>query len=109
MTALLLADGPLTVLDLTTHSSVPPLIVLSACDTGRAGFASTLPAVLFERGCTSLVAASGATNDCGMAELMIAFHAERNRHGTIGEALAAARAPRLERWPSLARVHAYGR
>src|SRR6185312_6088185 len=34
LSSLRLADGPLTVYDLETLSSPPPVLVLSACDTG---------------------------------------------------------------------------
>jgi len=88
MSSLELSDGPLTFWDLMQASRVPPHIVFSACDVGRKApqAALGLGAILFERGCSALVAARGPANDRATAGLM----AEMYRALQAGQDLASA-------------------
>jgi len=76
---LLLEDGPLTVYDIEGIPSAPWLLVLSACDSGRAaavgadellGVASSLMA----KGTTGIVAAIVAVNDEATGPVMTSLH-----------------------------------
>jgi len=74
-----LEDGPLTVYDIEGIASAPCLLVLSACDSGRAaavgadellGVASSLMA----KGTTGIVAAIVAVNDEATGPVMTSLH-----------------------------------
>jgi len=92
---LLLTDGPMTVYDLMRVRRLPPLVVLSACDTGLStvhpgdelmGLASALLGL----GTRTLVASVGPVDDAATRTLMVDLH-RRLRAGTApAEALAAA-------------------
>lgn len=111
MTNLQLADGPYTLLELAALGSVPETVVMSACDVGRRheAAAATLTALLFARGCSTLVAATGATSDRGMALLMVELHRTRLQGSSWAQGLKDALSPLLQRWPSLSRVSVFGR
>ena len=95
--ALLLADGPLVVYDLEGVSSVPPTIVLAACDSGRTlvytgdellGLTSTL----ISAGATQLIASVLPIPDAETAPLMVALHRRLSKGDAPARALAAAQA-----------------
>jgi CHAT domain-containing protein len=95
--ALLLADGPLVVYDLEGISSVPPTVVLAACDSGRTlvyagdellGLTSTL----IGGGATQLIASVLPIPDAETAPLMVALHRRLAAGDAPAMALAAAQA-----------------
>lgn len=91
-----LADGPLTVYDLERLARPPPLLVLSACDSGLSdvhpgdelmGFAAALLCM----GTATLIASVVPVPDAATRRLMVAFH-DRLRAGhppALSLALAA--------------------
>jgi CHAT domain-containing protein len=94
--ALLLADGPLTVHDLESLDAAPPELVLSACDSGRAvvragdelmGLTSTLLAI----GAGVVVASTVAVPDAPTQPLMVRLHRELLGGAGPARALATAR------------------
>ena len=94
--ALLLADGPLTVYDLQTLPRVPELVILAACDSGLSlvcpgdellGFS----AALLTMGTRALIAAMLPVPDAPAAELMTTVHRGLAAGASPAVALAAAR------------------
>ncbi len=77
--SLMLADGPLTVHDLTALRRPPGLLVLSGCDTGlTAGYPGGelmgFVAALLNMGAGSVIAATGPVDDIAVPPMMRAFH-----------------------------------
>ena len=77
--SLLLHDGPLTVYDLERLTIAPEHVVLSACDSGRAGESAGqellgLAAAFFARGTRTLIASVVPVDDQITRELMVALH-----------------------------------
>jgi CHAT domain-containing protein/tetratricopeptide (TPR) repeat protein len=88
-----LVDGPLTVYDLSALRAPPPLLILSACDTGLSAVhpgdeLQGLSAALLGLGARSVVASLGPVDDEATRQLMVGFHG-RLRTG-IGAAAALA-------------------
>lgn len=95
--ALLLADGPLTVYDLERLRSSPDLVVLSACDSGRIGVRAGdellgLAAAFFALGTRTLVASVVPVQDAATRRLMAGFHHELVQGVDPSRALATAAA-----------------
>jgi tetratricopeptide (TPR) repeat protein len=96
LSALELADGPLTVYDLERLQHAPQHVVLSACDSG---VSSTRPGdellgfltALFSLGTRSVVASVVPVADVATAPLMLALHDELQRGASVPAALRAAR------------------
>ncbi len=91
-----MADGPLTVHDLTTLDTVPGLIVLSACDTGLSAVhpgdeLMGLTAALLSAGTRTLIGSIGPVADTVTRELMIRLHRLLAQGIPPAAALAAAR------------------
>jgi hypothetical protein len=87
--SLLLHDGPLTVYDLERLSVGPEHVVLSACDSGRAGDRAGqellgLAAAFFATGTRTLIASVVPVDDLATRDLMAALH----RHWTLDAGLA---------------------
>lgn len=101
-----LVDGPVMVYDLEELSPPPELIVLSACDAGRA---STSPgdelvgtgAALLAGGARAVVASLSPMPDRGAARFALSFHGALLEGEAPAEALARAR---RETAPSVASV-----
>ncbi len=77
--SLSLADGPLTVFDLERLDRVAPMVVLAACDSGRAVVATGdellgFSATLLSLGAHQLIASVVPIPDVETAPVMIAFH-----------------------------------
>jgi len=77
--ALLLADGPLTVYDLERLDRVPPLVILAACDSGRPFVCAGdellgLTATFLTHGARQIIASVTPIPDAETAPLMAAFH-----------------------------------
>jgi CHAT domain-containing protein len=77
--SLLLADGPLTVYDLERLDRVPRMVILAACDSGRAVVRAGdellgISATFVARGAQQLVASVLPVPDAETAPLMVAFH-----------------------------------
>lgn len=77
--SLLLHDGPLTVYDLERLTVAPEHVVLSACDSGRAGDSAGqellgLAAAFFARGTRTLIASVVPVDDQISRALMVALH-----------------------------------
>ncbi|GAA1651934.1 CHAT domain-containing protein [Saccharothrix algeriensis] len=92
-----LADGPLTVHDLTTLRRAPDLVVLSACDTGLSAVhpgdeLMGLTAALLGAGARTLVASTGPVDDEATRELMLGLHQRLRTGSDPAAALAAAQA-----------------
>jgi tetratricopeptide (TPR) repeat protein len=94
--ALLLADGPLTVQELETRGVAPYRLVLASCESGAdvsyagdevLGFVSALLA----RGTAGIVASIAAIPDLAAVELMRGLHERLARGGTLAHALHGAR------------------
>ncbi|HLI00360.1 MAG TPA: CHAT domain-containing protein [Acidimicrobiales bacterium] len=93
--AVLLADGPLTVYDLEGLDRPPELVVLSACQSGlstvRPGDELLgLAAGLLGLGTRTVVASVVPVADLGTTELMVAFHRGLSTGSEPAAALAAA-------------------
>jgi tetratricopeptide (TPR) repeat protein len=91
-----LADGPVFVYDLEALPRVPPLLVLSACQTGRAAVHATdellgVSASLLAMGARHVVAALADVPDDLSAVLMVAFHRAVADGASPAVALARAR------------------
>lgn len=91
LSSLRVADGPLTVYDLTDLAVLPAVVVLSACDAGlsvaRAGNETLgLVASLLHQGAAAVVAACCRVPDELTRRFMIVFH----EHLVTGEAPATA-------------------
>jgi hypothetical protein len=93
--ALLLADGPLTVYDLERLVDVPRLVVLAACDSGRTVVCTGdellgITATLLSHGAQQVVASVIPVPDAETAPLMVAFHRLMVAGRSAAEALALA-------------------
>jgi tetratricopeptide (TPR) repeat protein len=85
-----LADGPLTAYDLETLPTPPRLVVLSACDAGRAGAALMgLPGVLLAFGTATVIASVTPVRDDATRDFMTAVHRHLARGLPPAQALAA--------------------
>ena len=95
-TALLLADGPLTVYDLGRLRRAPRRLVLSSCDSAVAApvgadeLLGTMSA-LAPLGTASMLASVVPVNDAATGTLMAAFHTRLRAGDPFGAALHAAR------------------
>lgn len=92
-----LADGPLTAYDLQRLRAVPRLLVLSACDAGRATVTPGegllgLSASLLSLGATALIAPLVAVPDETTRTLMVELHRQLRAGRPAAEALRLARA-----------------
>lgn len=93
--AITLADGPMFGYDLEAVPAAPGLVVLSACEAGRADIASGeamlgLAATFLARGAGNVVASVAPVHDGQTAAFMAAFHARLASGATPARALAAA-------------------
>jgi CHAT domain-containing protein len=93
--ALTLTDGPLTVFDLETVRRPPPLVVLSACDSGVTAAHSGddlmgLAAALLAAGTKALIASVAPVPDASAKALMLDLHAGLRAGAAPAAALAAA-------------------
>ncbi|HEU5160708.1 MAG TPA: CHAT domain-containing protein [Streptosporangiaceae bacterium] len=85
-----LADGPLTAYDLETLRVPPRLVVVSACDAGRAGEAFMgLPGVLLAFGTATVIASVTPVRDETARRFMVAVHRHLARGAPPAHALAA--------------------
>ena len=92
---LLLADGPLMVHDLDELTDPPRMIVLSACDIGRAGEGDAvlgMAGALLALGTATVIASVAPVRDAATPEFMSAFHTAAAAGRPPARALA--RAPR---------------
>jgi CHAT domain-containing protein len=90
LSSLALADGPLTAYDLETLRTPPRLVVLSACDAGRAGEAPLgLPGVLLAFGTATVIASVTPVRDADARDFMVAVHDRLARGVPPAQALAA--------------------
>ncbi|MER7276123.1 CHAT domain-containing protein [Dactylosporangium sp. NPDC000244] len=94
---LMLADGPLTVYDLTALRRPPALLVLSGCDTGLAAVhpgdeLMGLVAALLNMGTATVIASTGPVDDGATRHLMRAFYGRLATGLGPAAALAAAQA-----------------
>ena len=94
--SLLLADGPLSVQELTVAAGAPFRVVLAACESGAQtryagdealGFVTALLA----RGCAGIVASGVPVPDAEVLPLMCALHERLVAGDTLAEALWSAR------------------
>lgn len=90
-----LADGPFTVYDLEALRAAPPLLVLSACDSGLSAVRPGdelmgLASALFMIGTKALVASVGPVPDDTTKRLMVDFHRRLAAGSSPAAALAAA-------------------
>jgi CHAT domain-containing protein len=98
---LILADGPLTVCDLSALRHPPGLLVLSSCDAGLSAVhpgdeLQGLSAALLGLGTRTVIAGLGPVDDVATLHLMTGLH-ERLRAGmTPAQALASAQAAASE-------------
>ncbi len=95
LSALLLADGPLTVYDLERLQSAPDTVVLSACESGRSTVLAGdellgLAAALLGVGVRTLVASVVQVSDADTERLMVAVHSEVVRGRSVRAALSLA-------------------
>ncbi|TMQ85245.1 CHAT domain-containing protein, partial [Actinomadura soli] len=91
-----LADGPLTVHDLDELTAPPRVIVLSACDIGRADEGDAvlgMAGVLLALGAATVVASVAPVRDAATPEFMSAFHARLAAGQSPSRALAAVARP----------------
>ncbi len=92
-----LADGPLTVYDLEQLGTAPQLVVLSACNSGRANICAGdellgLTTAFLSRNAQQIVASVMPIPDAETTPLMIAFHELLTSGQTVASALAQAQA-----------------
>lgn len=97
LSALELADGPLTVYDLERLAKAPGTVILPACQSGvtavRAGDEVLgLVAALLALGTRTVLATVVPVSDVDTEPLMVALHEELRRGVPAAEAIAAARA-----------------
>ncbi len=95
--AIRLDDGPLTVYDLEQVTRAPELVVLSACNLGRAAVTAGdellgLTATFLANGTQQVVASVMPVPDVETASLMVRFHELLRTGRTAGSALAEAQA-----------------
>ncbi|WP_243719396.1 CHAT domain-containing tetratricopeptide repeat protein [Actinomadura sp. KC06] len=91
-----LADGPLTVHDLDELTVPPRVIVLSACDIGRADEGDAvlgMAGVLLALGAATVIASVAPVRDAATPEFMSAFHARLAAGQSPSRALAAVARP----------------
>jgi CHAT domain-containing protein len=98
LSALLLADGPLTVYDLERLHQAPRCMVLACCDAGvsevRPGDELMgLTAALLAQGTVALIAPLLPIEDAATRPTMLALHRALRAGATPAAALAAAAAP----------------
>jgi CHAT domain-containing protein/tetratricopeptide (TPR) repeat protein len=95
--SLRLADGPLTVYDLSDLTAAPGTLVLSGCDTGLAAVHPGeellgLTSALLQLGTRTVVASTSPVDDAATCALMTRFHAGLRAGQDPAAALAAAQA-----------------
>ncbi|MEU9884604.1 CHAT domain-containing protein [Sphaerisporangium sp. NPDC051011] len=95
LSSITLEDGPLMAYDLLRHERTPPLVILSACDTGMAhapvdGAPLGLAGAFLDQGTACVVAGLVPVRDDEALTLMTAFHALLTSGHTPAEALATA-------------------
>ncbi|HTJ37980.1 MAG TPA: CHAT domain-containing tetratricopeptide repeat protein [Dactylosporangium sp.] len=93
--ALRLADGPLTIYDLSALRAAPGTLVLSGCDTGVSAVHPGeellgLTSALLQLGTRTVVASTGPVDDEATRALMTDFHKRLAAGGGAAAALAAA-------------------
>lgn len=93
--ALWLADGPLTLLDLSQQRLPAGLVALSACETGASRIASGeelqgLVRSCFQAGTAAVLATLWPVEDTASAALMVRFYEELHRGQSAAAALRAA-------------------
>lgn len=93
--ALRLADGPLTIYDLSTLRRAPGTLVLSGCDTGLSTVHPGeellgLTSALLQLGTRTVVASIGPVDDEATRALMIDVHVRLAANAGTAQALAAA-------------------
>src|SRR5690349_20427544 len=98
---LLMADGPLTVHDLSTMERAPELLVLSACDTGLSAVhpgdeLMGLSAALLGLGTRTIIATIGPVDDEVTGEFMIDVYRRLGSGAAPAVALAEAQAAATE-------------
>ncbi|MBV1850692.1 CHAT domain-containing protein [Catellatospora sp. NEAU-YM18] len=109
-----LADGPLTVHDLTGLHRAPDLVVLSACDTGLSAVhpgdeLMGLTAALLGAGTRTLVASIGPVDDDATRALMLELHDRLRQGADPAAALAAAQvAAPVEHWATAHSFSCFG-
>lgn len=91
-----LEDGPLTVQDLERHRSTPPLLLLSACDSGLSAVhpgdeLMGLSSALFALGTATLIASVVPVSDWATRRMMVGLHDELSAGQDPAVALAGAR------------------
>ncbi|WP_432826857.1 CHAT domain-containing protein [Dactylosporangium sp. CA-092794] len=103
--ALLLADGPLTIYDLSALRAAPGTLVLSGCDTGLSAVHPGeellgLTSALLQLGTRTVLASTGPVDDEATRPLMIDFHKRLAAGAGAAAALAAAQeaADPAHRW-----------
>lgn len=87
-----LADGPLMGHDLELLDAAPGMVVLSACDAGRAGAGDAvigLTGLLLALGTATVIASVTPVHDAAASTFMTGFHAALDRIGAPCRALAA--------------------
>jgi CHAT domain-containing protein len=94
---LMLADGPLTMCDLSVLRRAPGLLVLSSCDAGLSAVhpddeLQGLAAALLGLGTRTVIAGLGPVDDEATARLMAALHERLGAGASPAEALATAHA-----------------
>ena len=92
-----LADGPLTVYDLSGLHRPPALLILSACDSGLSAVhpgdeLQGLSAAMLGLGTRAVVASLGPVRDVATRALMVDLHRHLSRGSAPAAALAAAQA-----------------
>jgi CHAT domain-containing protein len=92
-----LADGPLTVYDLSGLGRPPALLILSACDSGLSAVhpgdeLQGLSAAMLGLGTRAVVASLGPVRDEATRALMVDLHRHLSRGAAPAAALAAAQA-----------------
>ena len=89
LSGLLMADGPLLAHDLEGLTRPPRVVVLSACDAGRAEGVMGMASVLLASGTTCVIASVTPVRDEPARDFMIAFHGLLTRGLSPARALAA--------------------
>jgi tetratricopeptide (TPR) repeat protein len=89
-----LHDGPLTVHDLERRDRMPRTLVLSACESGRAGVEAGdelmgLSSALFSLGAATLIASVAPVRDDATGRVMVDLHARLAAGAGPADALAA--------------------
>jgi tetratricopeptide (TPR) repeat protein len=92
LSGLMMADGPLLAHDLEGLARPPRVVVLSACDAGRAEGVMGMASVLLAAGTTCVIASVTPVRDEPARDFMVAFH--RLLAGGLSPARALATVPR---------------